>query len=140
MRVSQSRFPFAIRSLILVLSLSSLPLGSFADDSTVSIMHRVYDSIAYLLPLSLRDPALGTEWDPALITDKLEVLKNASSALKQHSAGQDEEFRHLAGSFDDLSDNIATAFSNQWPEFAYFSLMDLVEHCVACHSRLPTHS
>jgi hypothetical protein len=140
MRVIQSRFPVAIRSLIVVLCLSSVPLSSLADENTVSIMHRVYDSIAYLLPLSLRDPAHGTEWDQALITDKLEVLKNASSALRQHSAGQEEESRHLAGSFDDLSDNIATAFSKQWPEFAYFPLMDLVEHCVACHSRLPTHS
>ncbi|MFT4585100.1 MAG: hypothetical protein ACI915_004970 [Gammaproteobacteria bacterium] len=140
MRTIKFVCPASTRSLIIALTLSSMPLDSFADESTVSIMRRVYDSIAYLLPLSLRDPAQGTEWDQALITDKLEVLKNASSALKQHSAGQEEEFHHLAGSFDDLSKNLTTAFSKQWPEFAYFSLMDLVEHCVACHSRLPTQS
>jgi len=103
-------------------------------------MHQAYDAIAYLLPLSLRDPAESTVWDRGLIDDKLQTLKSASAALQQHAEGQEQEFRYLARSFDELSKDVHKAFSNEWPEFAYFSMMDLVQHCVACHSRLAASS
>ncbi len=127
-------------SVFIALVLSILPAYSLGEESTAAIMHQVYDAIAYLLPLSLRDPAEGTIWDRSLISDKLQTLKKASAALKQHTTDQDQEIRHLARSFDDLTSDVHKSFSNEWPEFAYFSMMDLVQHCVACHSRLPAPS
>ena len=124
----------------MVLVLSVLPGNSSGDQNTTAIMQEVYDAIAYLLPLSLRDPAENTVWDQSLISDKLQTLSTASAALKQHTADRELEIRLLARSFDDLSSDVHKSFSNEWPEFAYFSIMDLVEHCAACHSRLPAPS
>ncbi len=127
-------------SVLIAMALAILPANSFGEESTAAIMHEVYDAISYLLPLSLRDPTEGTIWDHSLINDKLQTLKKASTALKQHTADQDKELQHLAKSFDELTNDAHKSFSNEWPEFAYFSMMDLVQHCVACHSRLPAPS
>lgn len=111
-----------------------------ADDSTASIMRQVYDAIAYLLPLSLRDETATDVWDQELIEQKLATLKAASGALKAHTAGDAGEMRYIARSFDEMTSDVTKAFSNEWPEFAYFSVMDLVQHCVACHSRVEAPS
>lgn len=129
-----------VQSVFIALLLLLLPGNSSGEQSTAAIMQQVYDAIAYLLPLSLRDPTEDTIWDHRLINDKLQTLKNASVALKQHTADRDQEFQLLASSFDELTSNAHKSFSNEWPEFAYFSMMDLVQHCVACHSRLPAPS
>ena len=108
--------------------------------STASIMRDVYDAIAYLLPLSLRDDVNESAWDRELIARKLSVLTSGSAALKAHTSGGEEELRYLARSFDEMAADVHKAYSNEWPEFAYFAMMDLVQHCVACHSRLEAPS
>ena len=103
-------------------------------------MHKVYDAIAYLLPLSVRDADLKTEWDKELIEEKLQILTAASGTLVKHADEEDAEFRLLARSFDRLVQDINVSFRAQWPDYAYYSLMELTDHCVACHSRLPSQS
>ncbi len=129
-----------VQVIVFVMVVSIQTRSAAAEQTTASIMHQVYDAIAYLLPLSLRDPTHSTVWDRSLIDDKLQTLKKASKTLKQHTAAQEWEFRHLARSFDELSGDLYKAFSNEWPEFAYFSMMGLVQHCVACHSRVAAPS
>jgi hypothetical protein len=106
-----------------------------ADEDTRQIMHGVFDAIAYLLPLSVRDVAVSTEWDRELIDSKLTVLRKSSSALVAHTAGKTPEFRLLAQSFDATVRDIDTSFKEEWPAYAYFSLMELTQHCVACHAQ-----
>jgi len=108
------------------------------DATTRDVMHRVFDAIAYLLPLSVRDAEQATSWDRELIDDKLKVLQQASDALVGHARGKDNEFRYLARSFDETTRDITNSFRETWPSYAYFSLMELTQHCVACHSRLPS--
>ncbi|MEQ8232790.1 MAG: hypothetical protein RLW61_07550 [Gammaproteobacteria bacterium] len=104
------------------------------------VMRDVYDAIAYLLPLSVRNSETDSPWDRELIDSKLEVLSSASHALVEHAEGQDTEFTLLARSFDRLVGDIAASFREEWPDYAYYSLMELTDHCVACHSRLPSES
>ena len=108
------------------------------DATTREVMHRVFDAIAYLLPLSVRDASQATSWDRELIDTKLATLQQASGALVAHAKGKDDEFRYLARSFDETTRDIANSFRETWPSYAYFSLMELTQHCVACHSRLPS--
>lgn len=112
--------------------------GNAAD--TDDVMRDVYDAIAYLLPLSVRGGADATPWDRELVDAKLEVLTTASNALVEHARSQDTEFTFLARSFDRLVQDIAASFQQEWPDYAYYSLMELTDHCVACHSRLPAES
>ncbi|MEQ8662810.1 MAG: hypothetical protein RLW62_18510, partial [Gammaproteobacteria bacterium] len=104
------------------------------------VMRDVYDAIAYLLPLSVRNSETDSPWDRELIDAKLEVLSAASQALVEHARAQDTEFTLLARSFDRLVGDIAASFREEWPDYAYYSLMELTDHCVACHSRLPSDS
>jgi hypothetical protein len=122
----------------LLLGGNALAAGTGQDATTRDVMHRVYDSIAYLLPLSVRDAEQATSWDRDLIDEKLAVLNQASEALVDHAKDKDSEFRGLARSFDETARDITNSFRETWPSYAYFSLMELTQHCVACHSRLPS--
>ena len=101
------------------------------------LMQQVFDAIAYLLPLSLREASLGGDWDRELIDEKLSVLENSTAALVAHTKSEDPVSRDLARAFDAQTRDIAQAFREQWPGYAWFSLMGLTQHCAACHARLP---
>lgn len=57
-----------------------------------------------------------------------------------HTKDKTPEFRFLAQSFDEAVRDITTSFKEEWPSYAYISLMDLTQHCVACHSQQPSGS
>ena len=120
---------------LLLACLLAVPAARATDKA--GIMQQVFDAIAYLLPLSLRDHALAGEWDRELIDEKLTVLENATSALVAHTKSEDPVSRDLARAFDAQTRDIAQAFREQWPGYAWFSLMGLTQHCAACHARLP---
>lgn len=111
-----------------------------AEPATRDIMHGVFDAIAYLLPLSVRDAESTSEWDRELIDGKLKVLRESSAALVAHTKKQTPEFAFLARSFDETVHDIDASFREEWPSYAYFSLMELTQHCVACHSQNPSEA
>ena len=127
-----------LTALVFTLSAALATPAPAAD--TGLVMRDVYDAIAYLLPLSVRNSETDTPWDRELIDAKLAVLNSASQALVEHAKGQDTEFTLLARSFDRLVGDISASFREEWPDYAYYSLMELTDHCVACHSRLPSES
>ena len=122
------------------LALALCATHACAAEKTTDIMHQVYDAIAYLLPLSVRNADAKTEWDKELVESKLKVLTKASGTLVKHADKEDAEFRLLARSFDRLVQDIGVSFRAEWPDYAYYSLMELTDHCVACPSRLPSAS
>ena len=132
--------PKRLKKIIILLSLITLNCVATANatnptqQSTASIMHEVYDALAYLLPLSMRDSESEAEWNSHLIDQKLKTLQGATAALREHAAGEEQEFKYLARSFDEVTANIYESFSNEWPDYAYYSLIDLLDHCVACHT------
>ncbi len=127
------------RTLVVLLLCVAMQTATAAE-KTADIMHRVYDAIAYLLPLSVRNADAHSKWDKELVEEKLQVLTAASGTLVKHAEDEDAEFRLLARSFDRLVQDIGVSFRAQWPDYAYYSLMELTDHCVACHSRLPSPS
>lgn len=108
-----------------------------ADTETRAIMDQVFDAIAYLLPLSVRDAEQTSEWDRELIDRKLGVLRGSANALVGHAEVRSAEFGLLARSFEETVADIDRSFREEWPSYAYFSLMELTQHCVACHARQP---
>lgn len=128
-------------SLLLMLGLTqtacAAPPAGPTDAATRQIMHQVFDAIAYLLPLSVRPEGKASHWDRELIERKLATLESASDALAAHAEAGDQAFSGLARSFKTSAHDIASGFREVWPSYAYFSLMELTQHCVACHGRLP---
>ena len=80
-----------------------------AKEQTREIMDGVFDAIAYLLPLSVRESAVASEWDRELIDSKLAVLRNSSAALVAHTADRSPDFRFLANAFDETVREIDTS-------------------------------
>ncbi|MBT8447512.1 MAG: hypothetical protein HKO62_03860 [Gammaproteobacteria bacterium] len=124
--------------LAISLVISLLPVSAAPTQAPVDVMHEVYEAVAYLLPLSVRDPEHASEWDQELIDSRLATLRDSSQALLGHAQQQDLEFGLLARSFDRTVADLTAAFADRWPAYAYFSMMDLTQYCAACHSRLPS--
>lgn len=108
-----------------------------ADEATRSLMDQVFDAIAFLLPLSVRDADTSSTWDRELIDQKLTVLRQSATALATHTEARGPEFGLLARSFEETVTDIDSSFREEWPTYAYFSLMELTQHCVACHAQQP---
>ena len=115
----------------------TLALPASQATETAPLMQQVFDAIAYLLPLSLREDDGSAAWDRTLVDEKLATLEQAATAYAAHAKADDAVTRDLAQSFADRTQDIAGAFREAWPGYAWFSLMELTQHCVACHSRLP---
>ncbi len=134
--------PFLILCACLLAASPAVPVTA-ADapaPSTRDIMHKVFDAVAYLLPLSVRAENSAAHWDHELIEKKLATLEEASSALEAHATRGDLAFHDLARSFNASVHDVASSFREKWPTYAYFSLMELTQHCVACHGRLPAEA
>lgn len=107
---------------------------------TSFVMRDVYDAIAYLLPLSVRGDVPASPWDEELITAKLDTLKQAAAELRDHTQADDAEMVLLARAFDQLINDSIIAFGEHWPDYAFYSMLELTGYCVSCHSRLPAES
>jgi hypothetical protein len=123
--------------VIAILFATCFAIPATAEVETRKIMDGVFDALAYLLPLSVRDSGVSSDWDRELIDSKLAVLRESSAALVAHTSDRAPEFRFLARSFDETVREIDASFTEEWPSYAFFSLMELTQHCVACHSQQP---
>ncbi len=119
----------------------TLAVGTATAQNTVRpIMQSVFDTIAYLLPLSLSGKEQLNDLDAELVSSRIDVLSSASDALTAHASQRDQEFQLLTRSFDRSVDQVRLAFDNDRPIDAFYVLMDLTQSCAACHSRLPDSS
>ncbi|MSR13197.1 MAG: hypothetical protein EXR86_01230 [Gammaproteobacteria bacterium] len=73
----------------------------------------MFEAIAYLLPLSVGEVGVSSEWDRELIDGKLAVLRRSSAALVVHTAKRSPEFRYLARSFDETVHDIDESFKEE---------------------------
>jgi hypothetical protein len=131
------------KRLYVVLGIGLLiSLGAPALDQrdTRRIMNQVFEAIAYLMPLSLYNLEERQPGDAAVIESNVDILAEAAEALQTHSGDADMEFRLLAQSFGRGVEDIRRSFLGEHPAFAYFALLELTQHCAACHSRLPDQS
>jgi tetratricopeptide (TPR) repeat protein len=118
--------------------LSSAGVAAESAARTRAVMRDVFEAIAYLLPLSLKDPDPSSPTgDPELLKGKLDVLTRSAKDLVAHTGKSEAEFGLLARSFERSVADIRAGFDAEYPAFAYFGLMDLTQHCAACHARLP---
>lgn len=130
----QSPFAAPLALAAALLAVAALPS---AAEQTRSIMDQVFDAIAYLLPRTMSREDLAARGSSELVADKLAVLSASADALVEHTRDRETEFRLLARSFDRNVKDVKYAFDEGNPAFAFYALMDLTEHCVACHTRLP---
>ncbi|MGR8948883.1 MAG: hypothetical protein ACU84Q_12605 [Gammaproteobacteria bacterium] len=127
-------------AVALSISIASSSVCHAENETTQKIMWQLYDAIAYLLPLSVREDASFSNDDKQLIDKHLADLRAGSSQLAKHGASRGTNFELLANSFNELTKDIEDGFRGKWPGYSYHSLSELTQHCVACHARLPAES
>jgi soluble cytochrome b562 len=100
-------------------------------------MHKVFDSVLVLLPLSLDDERFASPQEHQKIQAALEALAEQARAVDAHTGRRDAGFGGIAQSLGRNIDDARRHFARgHYPE-AQFAISQLTSNCVACHSRLP---
>jgi hypothetical protein len=126
-----------MRAALALLVLVAVPSAARADEPR-DTMRRVFDALTVLLPASLEPEQLA---DPArrdALQISFEQLSGATRALARHGASRDAGFGSLSRSLAEDAEQAADRFARGRSEEAAFRVQQLTQHCVACHSRLPS--
>ncbi|MDZ7840273.1 MAG: hypothetical protein U5R46_05555 [Gammaproteobacteria bacterium] len=124
-----------IKKLLLILLSATVLTGpATADSQTRHLMQNVADSLEVLLPLSLDSDAFLDPANRSTVMDNLSRLEESADGLADHGEPQSLDFQLRAAAFERAAHRIRTNFEYLHPEEARYFLMDLTQHCVACHS------
>jgi hypothetical protein len=100
-------------------------------------MRVIADALHELLPLALSDARFGDPANQATIEGSLRTLSDGAAELERHGRAREAPFGHLSRSLaSDSADALARFERGESPQ-ARFVVQQLVEECVACHTRLP---
>ncbi len=113
------------------------PTPERPPQATQARMTEIVRALRVALPLALHvEDFRAPENQPAL-EQALASLERSASALDQHGGSRDVGFAHLSHSLALDAAEIQRRFQSGRREEARFLLTELVDHCVACHSRFP---
>jgi len=105
------------------------------QSGTRDIMQNVAESLEVLLPLSLDSDTFLNPDNRDVVMRHLSRLEQSADALAEHGDTRSMDFRLLASAFARATRRIHDDFERLHPAEARYFLMDLTQHCVACHSR-----
>jgi hypothetical protein len=108
-----------------------------ASPETDTTMDRIFESIRFVLPLSLDDSRFQDPERRAEILAALETLADSGARLEALGHGKDASFGFLSRSLARDTREIQQRYADGRYSEARFLLHQLTEDCVACHSRLP---
>jgi hypothetical protein len=112
------------------------PAGSPGEPRAT--MHRVFDALSELLPLSLDPTRFEAAPNQPEIARQIGVLASAVRALEQHGEQRDPDFRFLSRSLSEDVEEVLHRYHWGRLEEARFFILEATRNCVACHSRLPS--
>lgn len=118
----------------LLVSLPAAP-ASEPDAETRAIMRHVAGTLEVLLPLSLDSETFLDPGNRETVTRNLSRLADSADALADHGATESMDFRLLASAFARAAGRLREDFEYVHPAETRYFLVDLTQHCVACHSR-----
>ncbi|MGI9295244.1 MAG: hypothetical protein ACR2PS_14795 [Pseudomonadales bacterium] len=108
-----------------------------ADRPLKEIMGDVLDSLAYLMPYSFSSSIWEDLQNDENTQQKIQVLIDSAAAMDQHADLAELEKRYLSRSFSETVALADEAFQSSSGAWAWYSMLDLVEHCAACHTQIP---
>ncbi len=121
---------------VVLLSVLTFPAGA-AETSTREIMHDVFQSLRYLLGFTLAEERFNRPSERQSARAKLDTLQRAADQLQAHASGKDVGFQLLSGSLVASVNEFSYFFDESHQDEAQYFLVDMIQNCVACHSRLP---
>jgi len=134
------RWAFVMMALGLTPSLRVQAEENTAGDPlTQSIMHSLFDPMSKVLPLSLDDNAFKSAEHRGEITALLKDLQDHATVLEMHGKRKDRAFEFIAKSFKNDAKNIYRWYTHGAYDEAQFTLRNITDNCITCHSSLPEH-
>jgi hypothetical protein len=100
-------------------------------------MGQIADALSRALPLSLETRQLEDPAARARYRASLEVLADSAARLEQHGRSQEASFAYLSRSLAHDAQSARQRLENGQDAESQFVVRQLVQDCVACHSRLP---
>lgn len=111
---------------------------SSGGENTRSTMDQIFQSIQFVLPLSLDDERFQDPASRAEILAALDSLAENGARLEDHGRSEDASFGFLARSLARDTRDIRDRYAAGRIAEARFLLLQVTDDCVACHSRLPS--
>jgi len=128
----------AILILGCTIGLPALAGGPDPELETRQRMQPIFEAVRHLFPLSLDEERFS---DPALrdrILASLQLLESSSGDLASHGQERGASFAFLSRSLSIDARDVHQRYEEGHVREARFLVQQLVETCVACHSRLPS--
>ena len=128
----------AILILGCTIGLPALAGGPDPELETRQRMQPIFEAVRLLFPLSLDQERFN---DPALrdrILASLQLLESSSGDLASHGQERGASFAFLSRSLSIDARDVHQRYEEGHVREARFLVQQLVETCVACHSRLPS--
>jgi tetratricopeptide (TPR) repeat protein len=131
-----------LASVVIIFGVIQLPQARAEDDTkndalTRSIMHSLFDPISKVLPLSLDEKAFKSAEHKTEITELLKQLRDHAAVLEVHGKRKDRGFEYVAKSFKNDAKNIYRWYTHGDYDEAQFTLRNITDNCITCHSSLP---
>jgi hypothetical protein len=103
-------------------------------------MAAIYISMQELLPVSFDEQAFRSKENEPKIKAFLKSLADNGEALSLHGSKREQGFKFLSETFESDVKQTYQWFVQGDTEGARFYLHNIIDDCVACHSKLPTES
>ena len=100
-------------------------------------MHTIFEPIAQVLPLSFNDADFTSSKNKNFITTKLKDLSSNAHILEKHASHKSRSFEFVAKSLERDAKNLYRWYTKGQFDEARFTLHNMTENCIACHSSLP---
>lgn len=100
-------------------------------------MEQIAEALTHALPLSLREEQLADPEAAKTWRDALATLAGDAARLEAHGRSREASFGYLSGSLARDANEALRRFEAGQPAESQFFVRQLVDDCVACHSRLP---
>ena len=115
---------------------NSASFAMASDAKTRGIMDAVYAPMAEVFPLSLSDDDFTAKTNRNKILTALDQLAENASRLQSHAKGKDKAFDFVAKSLASDAKDVARWYRRGWYNEARFTLHNMTENCISCHSRI----
>lgn len=108
-----------------------------SDKNTKEIMNSFIGALSAVLPLSFDTDEFGSAKNRDAVRKHLQTLKDNAHALDAHGSSGDRGFNFVARSLEDDVRNVARWYEKGMYGEAKFTLHNMTENCISCHSSLP---
>jgi len=107
------------------------------DDDTRAVMREIFEGIRVALPASIDSATFSEPQNQGEIFAALDTMARNAAVLEEHAKGCDAQTGFLARSVKRDAIEARTTYRYGHYQRSAFVLQQMVEDCVACHTRLP---